>query len=142
MASTRLVFPICLTLSIETYWGHDWAKKLRYAWEWSSQVKFYKPSNKGRVHWLGPAKRGVDTRALVEANIEPGPADYGYEPLWVKIRNKISCCNLGAIRGVWCDLWAGALVDIDAKWKPTYWETRVSWVQDRNKISGCNPDTI
>ena len=43
-------------------------------------MKFYKPSNKGKVPWLGPVERDVDIGALVEANAEPEPVDYGYKP--------------------------------------------------------------
>lgn len=80
MASTGSEFSICLILSAETYKGQDWVKELRCAWKGSSQVKFYKPSNKGKVPWLGSAERDVDIGALVEANAEPEPVDCGYKP--------------------------------------------------------------
>ena len=116
MASIGSEFSICLTLSTETYWGQDWAKELIYAWERSSQVKFYKPLNEDRVLWLGATERGVYIRALVEVEPEPEPVNCGYELLWAKVGNKISSYNPWGV--------------VDAEWKPADWENWVSRVQD------------
>lgn len=55
------------------------SKRPRYTGAGSSQVKFCKLSNKGKVLWLRPTKRGADIRALVEANAELEPVDCEYE---------------------------------------------------------------